>query len=580
MKYLLSFLLLFFSSHCVFPQNNILVTNPEADAVLKGNYNPDDFSSGQIIADHKTIIGVINNFVSPDLLKQNIMRLTEFETRNTGSDTLSDTRGIGAARRWVHQYFEFISYENDFRLIPFYLQFDQNICGMDQHRNICAILPGADVDEHSIIVVEAHIDSRCDTSCDTECSAHGAEDNASGTALVMELARLMSYYSYKNSIVFMCTIGEEQGLLGAHAFAEYCRNNDINVKAVFNNDIVGGIYCGETSSPPSCPFEGHIDSTQVRMFSQSGISRQLARFNKYEYEEELREIVDVPMELTIINQEDRIGRGGDHIPFRMRGYAAMRFTSANENGSANAGNPEYDDHQHTSDDILGIDTDGDSVLDSFFVDFNYLARNTVINGMAITMAALGPKTPLFDAEESGSKLVVTIDDPEDYLEYLVMSRSTEEYFDTVYTLSGSKTIEIDRINNPNTLQKVSVAAVDDKGVESLFSRESVFFPFLTATEEVEGNPFWDILQLKQNRPNPFDEITRIDYMVYKPSQIDALDLVIYDMQGRQLKSYKQKFTPGKNTIAFYASELGTGLFYYSLLMNGESTGMFKMVVIE
>ena len=581
MKYFILLLLYFSCYNCIIAQNNIVVTSSEADAILKGNYNPEDYNATQIITDHQTIVSGINKNISPDLLKEYIIKLTEFETRNTGSDTLSDIRGIGATRRWVHQFFKNISMENNSRLIPFYLQFDQNICGMNQHRNICAVLPGTNADDHSVIIIEAHIDSRCDTGCDIDCVAQGAEDNASGSALVMELVRVMSAYSYNSSIVFMCTIGEEQGLLGANAFAEYCRVNDINVKAVFNNDIVGGIYCGETSSPPSCPEEGHIDSTQVRLFSQSGPSRQLSRFNRYEYEEELLPIVDVPMLLTIMKQEDRTGRGGDHIPFRQKGYSAMRFTSANENGSANSGDPQYDDHQHTSNDILGVDTDGDSVLDSFFVDFNYLARNAVINGMSATMAAIGPLTPLFDAEESGDKLIVTIDDPEDYLEYRIFSRSTEEYFDTVYSLSGSKTIEIDRINNPNTLQKVSVAAVDSDGIESLFSRESVYFPFITSTKEVliDGIASSQIVQLDQNHPNPFGEQSTISILIHKHELIKQLELGIYDLAGRKIKALLLDKNLDNQTISINASDYHSGIYYYGLILNGQNIQSRKMVIL-
>ena len=263
---------------------------------------------------------------------------------------------------------------------------------MGQHRNIFAVLPGIDPDLDHIIIVEGHMDSRCAGLCDINCPAQGVEDNATGTALVLELARVMSKYSFSNTIVFMATIGEEQGLLGAEAFVQYAIQNDIPIEAVFNNDIVGGIICGETSSPPSCPGLNDIDSTQVRLFSYGDVNsahKNLARFTKLEYTEELLPIVEVPMMLTIMSAEDRTGRGGDHIPFRQSGFSAIRFTSANEHGNANASDPNYHDRQHTSDDILGVDTDNDQVIDSFFVDFNYLTRNTVINGVACGMAAIG-----------------------------------------------------------------------------------------------------------------------------------------------------------------------------------------------
>ena len=209
---------------------------------------------------------------------------------------------------------------NENRLVPGYLQFDRDICGVSQHRNVVGVLPGADPSDPSFIIIEGHMDSRCDTPCDIDCQAEGVEDNASGTALVIELARVMSKYTFDHTLVFMATIGEEQGLYGADAFATHAVQTDLQVKAVLNNDIVGGIICGKTSSAPSCPGEGLIDSTQVRLFSSgaSTIHKGLARFIKLEYAEELASIVDVPMMLTIMSAEDRTGRGGDHIPFRQK----------------------------------------------------------------------------------------------------------------------------------------------------------------------------------------------------------------------------------------------------------------------
>ena len=139
---------------------------------------------------------------------------------------------------------------------------------------------------------------------------------------------------------------------------------DIPIKAVLNNDIVGGIICGETSSAPSCPGLNHIDSTQVRLFSVGGFNSP-HKASQPVYQTGIQEMITparhrFPMMVTIMSAEDRTGRGSDHIPFRENGYTAMRFTSANEHGNADVSDPEYHDRQHTSEDILGIDTDGDT----------------------------------------------------------------------------------------------------------------------------------------------------------------------------------------------------------------------------
>ena len=183
--------------------------------------------------------------------------MSRFETRHTSSDTASSTRGIGAARRWALHKFQQISEANNDRLVCTYLNWERNICGVNEHKNIVAILPGSglgtvNTTAPGIVIIEAHLDSRCDDGCDTSCVAHGMEDNGSGSALVLELARVMSKYQFERTIVFMLTVAEEQGLYGAKALSDYCFQNEVDIAAVLNNDVIGGVICGETSSPPSC----------------------------------------------------------------------------------------------------------------------------------------------------------------------------------------------------------------------------------------------------------------------------------------------------------------------------------------
>ncbi|HRI62443.1 MAG TPA: M28 family peptidase, partial [Saprospiraceae bacterium] len=307
-----------------FAQTNILTTNPLAEQILLGNYNPADFAASTVVTDPAVISAGLNTRISPDNLKSYILKMSTFENRNTDSDTLSPVTGIGAARRWVHQKFEGFDQQNENRLVVSYLQFNhQSVCAAGQYRNIMAILPGSNPSKNGVILIEGHLDSRCDSLCDISCVAEGIEDNATGTALIMELARVMSAYTFENTIVFMATVGEEQGLLGADAFAVYCQQKSIPLRAVLNNDVIGGIICGKTSSPPSCPGLNDIDSTNVRLFSYGGFNskhKQLARFIKLEYQENILNQALVPMNVHIMSDEDRLGRGGDHIPFRQRNY--------------------------------------------------------------------------------------------------------------------------------------------------------------------------------------------------------------------------------------------------------------------
>ncbi|NUO01904.1 MAG: M28 family peptidase [Saprospiraceae bacterium] len=574
MKKILTCLCFALPGFWVAAQTNILSTNLTAEQVLLGNYSPATYLPSVVVNHPDDIVPAILNGVSPDSLKAYLLEMIPFENRNTGADTLSAVTGIGAARRWVHRKFSEISVQNEGRLLPSYLQFDQNICNSPRHRNIFAVLPGIDTSAHGVVLIEAHIDSRCAGECDINCPALGMEDNGSGTALVLELARVMSRLAFDRTIVFLITIGEEQGLLGAEAFATYCSTKGIPIRAVLNNDVVGGIICGATSSQPSCPGFNHIDSTQVRLFSAGSFNsrnKQLSRFIKLEYIEEALDLVAVPMMITIMSAEDRTGRGGDHIPFREQGFAAMRFTSANEHGNANVSSPSYHDRQHTSDDILGVDTDGDSVLDSFFVDFNYLSRNTVINGIGAAMAAIGPVTPDFQAVKNNEFATVDITDPLDYNHYRVFVRSTTHDFDTIYTTFEKQLV----FSIPSGIFYVSVASVDANGIESLFSKE-VLPGVVSATNEPEA-VILPAVELLQNRPNPFDEATVISFLVNREITYREAVIQVSDLAGKVLWYQKLDLKTGMNEVLYEHGYNVTGVYAYSLIIDGELAGTRQMI---
>ncbi len=572
MNNLITFVFVFIASYG-FCQTNIISTNPLAEQIMLGNYSPSSFVSSNVINHHDSIIQGINNNVNSDSLKSYIFKLATFKNRNTGADTNSTSIGIGAARKWVYSRFQQISTNNDNRLISSYLQFDQLICGVNQHRNTFAVLPGTDTIDNKIIIIEGHIDSRCTGVCDTACVAEGIEDNASGTALVLELARVMSKYTYKNTIVFMATIGEEQGLYGANAFAEYAINQGIQIEAVLNNDVIGGVICGQTSSPPSCPGLNDIDSLQVRLFSSGGFNsknKQLARFLKLEYKEELLQQVTVPMMLTIMSAEDRTGRGGDHIPFRQRGFAAMRFTSANEHGDASNG-VGYTDRQHTSNDIIGIDTNSDLIIDSFYVDFNYLGRNAVINGVGAAMSAIGPLSPdLTLTAIGGPGLIVNITNQTQYPQYRIAVRTTVNDWDSVYTTNSL----VDTIYPPSAgIYFVSVASVDSLGIESLFSREILETPTGINDLKQENNPF----ELLQNRPNPFDEVTIISVKTNNKTLYHEAFIIIRDIQGKIVKELPISLHNEINEVTYEHGYGKVGVYSYSLIVDGKIMTTKQMI---
>ena len=571
------FLLLTINRCISYAQTNSLFTSSVAEQVVKGNYDPTFYYSANAITNHEQIISFIQNNINPDSLQSTIFKLATFQNRNTASDTTSTIFGIGAARRWAYEQFQNISLTAENRLVPSYFQFNRTICGVVQHRNVLAVLPGSDTANHQVIVIEGHMDSRCEDECDALCQAQGIEDNATGTALVLELARILSKCSFKNTIVFMLTIGEEQGLYGADAFADYCNLYDIPIKAVLNNDVIGGVICGQTSSPPSCPSYNDIDSTQVRIFSYGGfnsVHKQLARFIKLQYEEELKPIVNVPMLVTIMSGEDRIGRGGDHIPFRQNGFAACRFTSANEHGDASNA-PGYTDRQHTETDVIGLDTNLDGAIDSFFVDFNYLARNACINAVGATVAAIGPNKPDFvvDATIPGPGIIIHLTQETQYATYRVGIRSTTNDWDSVYTINGNYDTIYPPISN---VYYVSVAAVDENQLESLFSKEVLIQNSQISLEEVVIDQVHPI-ELLQNRPNPFDEVTIIGIAVNKPVNYKNAEIQIKDLNGKLVEQLKIDLNLGINEV-FYNHGYGkTGIFYYSLVVDGEEIASKSMI---
>ncbi len=581
-------LLLLISMKGIAQPTNLSVTSTEVDNILKGSYVPSAYNASVVISDPNIISAGLLNEISADSMKATLFALKGFKNRNTGSDTVSSTIGIGAARRWVFRKFQQFSAANENRLRSAYLQFDLNICGATRHRNVLAVLPGSQVADNSVILIEAHMDSRCESLCDIGCNAFGIEDNATGTALVIELARVMSRYTFKNTIVFAVVTGEEQGTDGALAMATYFKNTGIDIKAVNNNDVSGGVFCGHTSSAPSCPFYGNIDSTALRIFSLGGFNsphKQWARYVKLQYQEQVGSLVTVPMDIQIMTNEDRTGRGGDHQPFRSKGYTAVRFTAANENGNANVG-PGYIDRQHSTRDVLGVDNNSDGIEDSLYVSVTYLARNALINGVSMAMAALSPDTAtLVPTLVTQNRVRVQLSSATPQSVYRVAVRSLNNDWDTVFTITGQSTDTIAVPYGSNSTFFISAAAVNSEGVESLFSTEysmtlQAFTLALNDTPYVQRHdkPYTNI-SLLQNKPNPFDESTMITVLSGTDLFYDRAWISIADLSGRIVKRLKIPLKKGVNEISFnhgYGSM--NGVYVYTLFVDGLPVQSRKMLL--
>lgn len=328
--------------------------------------------------------------VSAKNIEVTIRKLVTFGTRNTLSEQDNPTRGIGAARDWLYGEFQKISASCggclDVQKQTFLQPKAARVPEPTNLTNIFAILKGT-TDPDRVYVVSGHYDSMCNLDArDAKCDAPGANDDASGTATSLELARVMSKRKFDATIIFMTVPGEEQGLLGAAYFAEQAKQKKLNIEAMFTNDIIGGVTSYKNAPDrqtvrvfaegvPSNENEAEARTRQNVGGENDSASRQLGRFIK-----EQADIYSPKFRVTLVYRRDRYGRGGDHIPFLERGFAAVRFTEPHEDYT----------HQHQSVKIVDGKQYGDLPE---FVDFEYTANVARINLIALASLALAPAKP-------------------------------------------------------------------------------------------------------------------------------------------------------------------------------------------
>jgi len=329
--------------------------------------------------------------VSAERIQNDIQTLVNFGTRNTFSDTISETRGIGAARRWIKKEFESISNTCDDCLEVFYQKDFVTKEGHDRvpHDawvvNVVAIQKGTKY-PNRYVIMSGDIDSRANNTMNFTIDAPGANDNASGMAGTIEVARVLSKYEFESSIVYVGLSGEEQGLFGGAGLAKYAKDNDWSIIGVLNNDMIGNIK----------GVDGVIDNRTFRIFSEpvpaneterqrtlrrfyggevDGISRQLARYiykNTKTYMPEMN-----PM---MVYRLDRFGRGGHHRPFNDLGFAGVRIMEAHEN---------YTQQHQDIREENGIKY-GDVIE---HVNFGYAKKLTAVNAINLASLAWAPPAP-------------------------------------------------------------------------------------------------------------------------------------------------------------------------------------------
>jgi hypothetical protein len=331
--------------------------------------------------------------VSEERMRADIDALVGFGTRHTMSLQDHPTRGIGAARRWGEGEFRKASEACGGCLqivLPERMVEGRRIPAPTRLVNVVAIQRGTER-PNEVVIVQGHIDSRASDVSDFTSDAPGANDDGSGTALVVEAARVLSGKSYPTTIVYALLSGEEQGLYGGQLMADYAAEQGWTVKAVLNNDIVGS----------SCGSDGYCDEGHVRVFSEgpradltddiradqrrNGGENDSPSRNLSRWLDGLADEAADGLDVRQIWRTDRIGRGGDQIPFLEKGYPAVRFSVAVE------------DYEHQHQDLRVEDgvTYGDTTDE---MDFPYLAKVTQLNIRALDRLAKTPMPPAVTAE--------------------------------------------------------------------------------------------------------------------------------------------------------------------------------------
>ena len=329
--------------------------------------------------------------VSRARIESDIRTLAAFGTRHTLSDTISSTRGIGAARRWIYDQFKKISRDCN-NCLDVYYQYNL-VPGGEYPRipedtwvvNVIAVLRGTEFPDRYIIMA-GDIDSRISDPLDGIHDSPGANDNASGMAGVIEAARVLSKDKFANSIMFAGLSGEEQGLVGGKYLAEKAKNEGWEIMGVLNNDMIGNTE-GITGIKDNRSFRIFSEPVPVNLNEQQkiwhrfyggevdGPSRQLARYIYTVTKKYLPEL-----EPTLIYRLDRFGRGGHHRPFNDAGFPGVRIMETHE----------HYDRQHQ--DIRNEDGRqyGDLIE---YVDFNYAAKLTAVNIISLASIAHSPLPP-------------------------------------------------------------------------------------------------------------------------------------------------------------------------------------------
>lgn len=343
-----------------------------------------NYTNSQTSNDFYDIIDEVN----VERIKSDITVLADFGTRHTLSDTISNSRGIGAARRWIKSEFDKISKDCKGCLEVFYQKnyFTQKdgarIIKPTWINNVVAIQRGKKF-PNRYIIMSGDIDSRISDPTNYKDDSPGANDNASGMAGTIEAARVLSNYEFDSSIVYLGLSGEEQGLFGGKGLSEYSKKNKWEIIGILNNDMIGniegvdGVIDNRTFrifSEPTPPNESEKERKARRFYGGEvdGISRQLARYIHRTVKKYMPE-----MNPLLIYRLDRFGRGGHHRPFNDMGYAGVRIMEAHENYNRQHQDIRIEDGINYGDVLEGV-------------NFKYAKKLTAVNAINLASIAWAP----------------------------------------------------------------------------------------------------------------------------------------------------------------------------------------------
>jgi Peptidase family M28 len=329
--------------------------------------------------------------IDPRRIQATIQQLTQFGTRHTASSQTDPVRGIGAATTWVTQQMQAIAATSNGNMTVQQQTFTQQpvpgrLAAATSITNVIATLQGT-ASPRRFYVITGHLDSRVTDLLDSTSDAPGADDDGSGVACVLELARLFATHQFPGTIVFATVSGEEEGLFGSTFMAQQMNSAGNDVQGMFSNDIIGTGDAHDGTKPD--PFtvrmflEGiptNVTSSQISLMQSvggenDGLSRQLGR-----YVNSVAPFSLTGMNIRLIWRRDRYLRASDHVSFQGQGYPAARFTEPRENFN----------HEHQNTQVVNGVQLGDLIQ---YVDFNFVARVTGVNAAALWALATSPGTP-------------------------------------------------------------------------------------------------------------------------------------------------------------------------------------------